>query len=94
MLKYERGYLNPNSKSDLQRIFPMIKGMLNTVVNFSDLTETAIKGLQEKLHQMVKNIRKCSGSRSLTQLLEKWKNTDYRFAISYRSRKCRLEENI
>ena len=70
----------------------MIKGKFYTVVNFIDLTEKTTRRLQEKLHQMVKNVRKCSGSRSLSKLLEKWKNTDYKFTITYRSRKCKLED--
>ena len=72
----------------------MIKGKFDTVVNFIDLTEKTTRRLQEKLHQMVKNIRKCSGSRSLSKLLEKWKTTDYKFTITYRSRKRKLEEDL
>ena len=78
----------------MQRIFSMIKGKFDTVVNFIDLTEKTTRRLQEKLHQMVKNIRKCSGSRSLSKLLEKWKNTDYKFTITYRSRIRKLEEDL
>ena len=69
----------------------MIKGKFDTVVNFIDLTEKTTRRLQEKLHQMVKNIRKCSGSRSLSKLSEKWKTTDYKFTNTYRSRKRKLE---
>jgi len=75
-------------------IFKKMKCRFGFLDNFADLTEKTFRRLQEKLSQLLKQVRKCNGWKALGELLEKWEKTDYKFEMKYISKKRKIAEDL
>ncbi len=89
-----KGFVNPNSKTELAKIINLLKERYDIRANFLELTTATIKRFTEKLNTLIATVRKTKGGRQMKQLMEQYKSTNYNFKITSNSRKRKAEDDL
>ena len=89
-----KGYIDPNSNTELQKIFEKIKEKNDLESNFEELTQSATWRFAKKIKNMISSLKKSKGGRQLQQKIDNFKGSTYDLKLSYTCRKRKAQEEL